>query len=98
MGDPRTKDNTIERLHEQVALVMTSFLSKLDALQTASGVKDKRLTYFIDRIKSSIKIKELDLGRKLQRHEKIVAIATLRGELPEFLFNPALQLEGQHSK
>lgn len=76
-------------------MTVDGFTSKVDNLFTETGVKDKFLTAFIDRLRS---VREVRGDGSPRTQEEILAerMDVFR-QIPEFPFNPALRIPGQCS-
>lgn len=74
---------------------MEGLTTKVDNLFTETGVKDKFLTAFIDRLRSVHDVRSD--GSPRSREEVLADRIELFKQLPEFPFNPALRIPGQCS-
>ena len=100
-GTPRTKVDTRINLEGQLSKALSGAPSSVDKMATASGTKDKYLHYFVEKIQETMKqlrghMKGETLPAGVSRTALIQqALARLRREMPDNVFNPTLMIPGE---
>ncbi|KAG8978863.1 hypothetical protein FRB90_008294 [Tulasnella sp. 427] len=89
-GQPRSPEATLSTLQEALKLTLEGFTAKVDNLFTETGVKDKFLMHFIDRIRSVSDVKPDGTDRAAD--EVLADRLQLFQQFPEFPYNPALRI------
>ncbi|KAL1661798.1 hypothetical protein GGF50DRAFT_60307 [Schizophyllum commune] len=96
---PRSKEETILALDEQLRAVMEGAPTRASTLQTDTGIKDKYFMHFFEkladecaRIKDTHKTDETKTPQD-KHNEVLAAIRALRVTLPDELYSPTLRLE-----
>ncbi|KAF8140706.1 hypothetical protein K438DRAFT_1531072, partial [Mycena galopus ATCC 62051] len=92
-GEPRTKENTLTELKNQIELACGGVAKRVQELQTQTGVKDVYTQYWIDII--------LARAAQMRREDADISDADIKNELIEWtrdngekLFSPFLTLKG----
>ena len=97
VGDPRKQEGTLSELHRQWEALLQGVPSRVNALATSSGVKDKYFMEFVNQFSAAItkqkasnraSNKPMDHGIKKLVHDM------LGDRNVEDLFNPIFQLDG----